>query len=342
MKNNNISRAISILAQSRKIMITTHVNPDGDGVSSELALYLFLKKCGKEVAVVNRDPIPEIFAFLPAADKIHVGEQLPMEPDLIIVLDCGGLDRTGLKLEGGGPYKVVVIDHHLTNDHTGEINLLDPEASAAGELVYYLIQEMEKEGQAEMDHAIALCLYTSIFTDTGSFRYSNTSPQAMAVASRLLSYGVNSWNVAEHVYESKSYATLKLMGFFLNTLGISRKGRFAWGTIRREYMRQTGAREEHTDGFVNYPRSIKGVDVAILFRETDGGTIKISMRSKGKVNVAAIAEQFGGGGHHNAAGCIMNGTLKDVQSRLLQVVSESLRDEVPVGYGAEAVGKGDV
>lgn len=338
MKNNNLSRVKELLEQSHRIVITTHVNPDGDGISSELALYLFLKKLGKNVVVTNRDPIPEMFAFLPEVDKIHVAEQLPIDSDLIVVLDCGGLDRTGLKIEGDPKPKVVVIDHHLTNDQAGEVNLLDSGASATGELVYYLIREMEEENGARMDYPIALCLYTSIFTDTGSFRYSNSSPEALSVASHLLTYGVNSWDVAEHVYESRSYATLKLMAYFLKTLGLSQEGRFSWGSIRREYLEKTGTREEHTDGFVNYARSIKGVEVAILFREMDSNTVKISMRSKGKVNVAAMAEKFGGGGHFNAAGCVMHGSLKEAQNRMLQVVSQSLKDKVPEEYGTEVIG----
>ena len=289
MKNNNLGRVKEILKQSQRVVITTHINPDGDGISSELALYLFLKKMDKEVMIVNRDPIPEIFEFLPASDEIHVAETLPMNPDLIIVTDCGGLDRAGLNPEVGHNTQVVVIDHHLTNDHTGGVNLLDPKASATGELVYYLIKDMEEEGHGQLDYPIALCLYTSIFTDTGSFRYSNTSPEALAIASTLVSYGVNSWTVAEHVYESRSYGTLKLMGLFLKTLAVSQKGLFAWGTILKKAMQITGTRDEHTDGFVNYPRSIKNVEVGILFREMNGESIKVSMRSKGKINVAALA-----------------------------------------------------
>ncbi len=338
MKKNNLPRIKEVLLQSNRIMITTHVNPDGDGLSSELALYLFLKKLGKEVVVTNRDPGPEIFAFLPAMDEIQVSEQPPFEPDLIVVADCGGLDRTGLKIPDGHNPRVVVIDHHLTNDHTGEINLRDSEASATGELIYYLIREMEKDGVAKMDYPIALCLYTAIFTDTGSFRYSNTSSKALDIASKLVAYGINSWDVAEHVYESRSFNVLKLTGLFLKTMGVSRQGKFAWGSVLKEYYQKTGTREEHTDGFVNYPRSIKGVEVAIFFREVNGDSIKISMRSKGKINVAALAEKFNGGGHHNAAGCVIKGTLKEVQGRVLHIVAGSLMDEVPEEYGVELVG----
>ncbi len=339
MKHNNLNRVKEVIDQSHKIVITTHVNPDGDGISSELALYLYLKKLGKKAAVVNRDPVPDIFSFLPAADEIHVSEKIPFEPDLLIITDCGEMERTGLQWDGSHMSKVAVIDHHLTNNHTGELNLLDSEASATGELVYDLIREMEKDGPVQMDLPIATCLYTSIFADTGSFRYSNSTPKAFSIASHLVSFGVNPWHVAEQVYESRSFSSLKLLGLFLKTLGVSEKGRFAWGTIRKEYLLKTGTRDEHTDGFVNYPRSIKGVEVAILFRENNENKVKVSMRSKGKVNVAAIAEQFGGGGHHNAAGCVMNGTLEEAQGRVLQIIADSLQDEVPDEYGTEVVGK---
>jgi phosphoesterase RecJ-like protein len=338
MKKNNLPRIKEVLLQSHRIVITTHVNPDGDGLSSELALYLFLKKLGKDVVIMNRDTGPEMFAFLPGMDDIQVSERPPLDADLIVVTDCGGLDRTGLKLSDTHNPRLVVIDHHLTNDHTGEINLLDSDASATGELVYYLLREMEEDGLAKIDSPIALCLYTSIFTDTGSFRYSNTSSKALDVASKLLAYGINSWDVAEHVYESRSFEVLKLTGLFMKTMGVSRDGKFAWGSVLKEYYQKTGTRDEHTDGFVNYPRSIKGVEVAILFREVNGDSIKISMRSKGKINVAALAEKFDGGGHHNAAGCVIKGTLKEVQGKVLHIVARSLMDEVPEEYGVELVG----
>jgi len=327
MKKGNFKHVQKILTECRRIVITTHVNPDGDGVSSELALARFLEKSGKEVRIVNRDPVPEIFAFLPGTDRIRVSETLPHDADLVVVLDCGGLDRSGLKVDAAASPPVVVIDHHLTNDHDGEINLLDAKASATGELVYLLLREMERAGAVSMDFPMALCLYTSIFTDTGSFRYSNTTPKAMTIASELLAFGIDAWMVAEQVYESKSYPVLKLTGAFLQTLAVSRQGRFAWGTIRQADLERTGTREEHTDGFVNYPRSIRGVEVAILFREVPGASVKISMRSKGKVNVAAVAEQFGGGGHHNAAGCVLEGTLPEVTRRVLKIVGECLDDE---------------
>ena len=338
MKKGNLSRVKEALLKSRNILITTHVNPDGDGISSEAALCLYLKKLGKHVVVINKDPLPEMFAFLPGVDEIHVSGQPTFDPDLIIVTDCGGLERTGLKIPGEFTPKVIVIDHHLTHDQNGEINLLDHEASATGELVYQLIKEMEKDSPAKMDYPIALCLYTSIFTDTGSFRYSNTTPKALEIASKLVAYGINSWTVAEQVYESKPYALLKLTGRFLRTLEISRKGRFAWGSIVKEDFKKTGTREEHTEGLVNYPRSIKGVEVAVFFREMYSEQIKISMRSKGEVNVAAIAEKFEGGGHHNAAGCIMKGSLKDVMKKVLRMVAESLQDEVPEEEGVEVHG----
>jgi phosphoesterase RecJ-like protein len=322
-----LKRIEEALARSRRIVITTHVSPDGDGLSAELALNRFLQKAGREVAVVNRDPAPEIYAFLPGADEILISDRLPAGTDLVFVTDCGGLDRTGLEVNGDTSPTVVVIDHHLTNDHSGEINFLDVNASATGELVYFLLREMENHGEGKIDYPIALCLYTSIFTDTGSFRYSNTTPQALSIASELLAYGVNSWMVAEHVYESKSFPVLQLTGRFLSTLRISRKGRFAWGHIRQADLRETGTRDEHTDGFVNFPRSIRGVEVAVLFREINTDSVKISMRSKGKVNVAAIAEKFGGGGHHNAAGCVLSGSLEEVKRRVLGIVGESLEDE---------------
>jgi len=332
MKKNNLDRVKRLLLRSERIVLTTHVHPDGDGISAELALHRFLSAMGKTVRVVNRHPVPELFAFLPGVDKIEVGVELPPGVDLVVVLDCGGLERTGLAPAGEERPSVVVIDHHLTDDHEGDVRLLDADASATGELVYYVLRELEEVGETRIDHPTALCLYTSIFTDTGSFRYSNTTPEALAVASHLVSYGIDTWAVAEQVYESRSYGTLQLLARFLTTVGVSVRGRFAWGTIRQSFYQATGTREEHTDGFVNYARSIRGVEVALLFREEGEETVKVSMRSKGKVNVAALAETFGGGGHHNAAGCVLKGTLTEVRGNVLAAVAQALGDEVPRGW----------
>ena len=328
MEKKSLRAAREVIGQSQRVLITTHVNPDGDGIGSELALYHFLTKLGKDVRVINRDAVPEIFAFLPGASRIEIGAAPPADRDLTIILDCGGMERTGLSLHGEDRSQVIVIDHHLTNDQAGGINIVDAEASATGELVYELMELMEKNGPAAIDQAIALCLYTSIFTDTGSFRYSNTSPRALAIASELVAYGVDTWMVAEAVYESKPFPVLKLLGIFLTTLGVSQKSLFAWGTLEEAAFEATGTRPEHTDGFVNYPRSIRGVEVAVLFRELKPDAVKVSMRSKGKVNVAAIAEEFGGGGHHNAAGCVVEGSLGEVRHRVLNILAAFLKDEV--------------
>jgi phosphoesterase RecJ-like protein len=327
MKKGKLERIKEIINKSRRVLITTHINPDGDGIASELALAHFLRKLGKEVVVANRDPVPGIFAFLPGSDLIDVDVRPAIDPDLILVVDCGGLERTGLEVKVGNASTIIVIDHHLTNDQNGQVNLVDHDASATGELVYGLLRELEKDGIAEIDHSIALCLYTSIFTDTGSFRYSNTTPRALSVASDLVAYGIDTWMVAEEVYESKSFPVLKLLGIYLSTLDVSEKGNFAWGTIHLDFFEKTGTQEEHTDGFVNYPRSIKGVEVAVLFRELNPESVKISIRSKGKVNVATLAEKFGGGGHHNAAGCVIQGSLADVKKRFLRILADHLQDK---------------
>ncbi|MDX1763036.1 MAG: bifunctional oligoribonuclease/PAP phosphatase NrnA [bacterium] len=327
MEKKILDAARDMIGQSQRVLITTHVNPDGDGIGSELALYHFLSKLGKDVRVINRDDVPEIFAFLPGASEIEIDTVPPADRDLTIILDCGAQERTGLEFSVEDRDQVIVIDHHLTNDQKGGVNMVDAKASATGELVYELLREMEKSGSPAIDHTIALCLYTSIFTDTGSFRYSNTTPRALAIASDLVAYGLDTWMVAEAVYESKPFPVLKLLGIFLTTLGVSQKGRFAWGTLEEDAFEQTGTRPEHTDGFVNYPRSIRGVEVAVLFRELKPQAVKVSMRSKGKVNVAAIAEKFDGGGHHNAAGCVVEGSLDEVRNRVLRILGTFLKDE---------------
>lgn len=314
------------------ILISAHKSPDGDALGSELGLMLALEKLNKTVTVHNLDPVPEMYRFLPQNDRIKIGKPTPGRYDAYIVLDADP-PRTGI-FEKSYPADILInIDHHITNPLEWPLTWLDPDASACGEMVYWLIRELG----VPLDPDIALCLYTAIFTDTGSFRYSNTSPQSMRIAAALLEIGVDPWLVTENVYESVAFRKLKLLGIILAHMDRSSDGRVSWVVVTDEFYHQTGTTAEDTDNFVNIVRSVKGVEVAVLFRQTAKTQYKISMRSKGRVDLSGLAQSFGGGGHKNAAGGVIEGTLEEVKKRVIGDVERLVAAHLGTGG---AVGDG--
>ncbi|HLB24933.1 MAG TPA: bifunctional oligoribonuclease/PAP phosphatase NrnA, partial [Nitrospirota bacterium] len=297
---NDMQAVAEELKKHQSFVVSTHVNPEGDAVGSELGLALALIKMGKRVTVINRDKVPEFLQFLPGVEMVKVGETIDEPHDALVVVDCEPA-RTGLTLDGAPVKRIINIDHHVTNPKTADVYWVNPDAAAAGEMVYDLLVEMG----VPIDKDIATNLYTCIFTDTGSFRYSNTDEEALIKSAKLMSYGVNVWEVAENVYETKSFGRMKLLGLVLAGMDVTEDGMLAWVTVLEDFYRQTGTTAEDTDGFINYPRAVKGVEVAVLFRES-GDKVKISLRSKGRVDVSAIASALGGGGHPNASGVVMD------------------------------------
>ena len=307
-----IERINEEIAQNCTFLITTHENPDGDAVGSTLALAGYLRGLGKEVTLYYRDPLPELYTFLPLADSVQ--SAIPAgHYDICFVLDVGELARAGKELaDFRGIGKFINIDHHLHCDRFGAINLIDSEACATGALIYRII----KAAGHEINYSIALCIYTAVITDTGSFRYSNANPEAFAIAGEMVATGVNAWHVAEKLYEHQPRERLALLALALATLEVSARGDYAAVTVTLEMFEKSGASPELTDGFVNYPRSIRGVEVALFFREIEPELFKVGFRSKGTVDVSALATAFGGGGHHNAAGCTMPGTFAEVREKV--------------------------
>jgi bifunctional oligoribonuclease and PAP phosphatase NrnA len=304
-----IERINEEIALNSTFLITTHENPDGDAVGSTLALANYLRRLGKEVTLYYRDPLPDLYRFLPQAETVL--NAIPSGTyDVCFVLDVGEFKRAGKELsEFRGIGKFINIDHHLHCENFGAINLVDPEASATGAIIYRII----RAAGHEIDYAAALCIYTAVITDTGSFRYSNANPEAFTIAGEMVELGVDAWYVAEKLYERQPRERLSLLALALATLEVSSRGDCAAVTVTLDMYEKSGAAPELTDGFVNYPRSIRGVEVAVFFRELEPGLFKVGFRSKGKVNVSAIAQALKGGGHHNAAGCTLSGSLEYVR-----------------------------
>jgi phosphoesterase RecJ-like protein len=313
----DLSAICRVLREKERFLIACHENPEGDAIGSELALALALRKMGKTATVLNADPVPGNLLFLPGADTIVFAED-GSKYDVAVVVDCASPERTGrVSLELRKCPLLVNIDHHRTNGDLGELSLVDPSAAAAGLLIHRVLSAMKYE----IDLEVATNIYVAILTDTGSFHYGSSSPEAFGVAGEMVRRGVDPWAVAEQVYETQSAFRLRLLGRVLDSLDLSADGRVASITTMREDLREFSLGKDALEGFINYPRSIVGVEVAVSFREEEGGAFRLSFRSKGRVDVSAVAARFGGGGHHNAAGCTVPGTLAEVKKKVLEALA---------------------
>ena len=299
---------LRLIEQSQTFLIASHESPDGDAIGSTLALANALRELGKDVVAYNRDGAPQEYAFLPGHDTVVDQVDQTRFFEVGFVLDAGELRRAGTWIRERCRC-LVNIDHHPFSEDFGDIYWVDTEASATGVLIHRLLKDLGHRPSAE----VATCLYTAILSDTGSFRYSNANPEAFQVAGEMVAAGVDPWSIASGLYESQDLARLSLLALALATLRVSPCGRYASLAVTLDMYVRAGANEEHTDRFVNYPRSIRGVEVAIFFRQLAPGRFKVGFRSKGNVDVGALARAMNGGGHHNAAGAELQGSLESVQ-----------------------------
>jgi phosphoesterase RecJ-like protein len=315
-----ILQIIEVIRANSSFLLTTHEGPDGDAIGSSLALASFLRKQGKSVTVHYKDSVPDLYSFLPGADSVlhHIPDQ---HFDVAFVLDIGERKRAGKEFCDFSRVSTTVnLDHHLSCDNFADFNLIDSSAASTGILVYRIANAFGYR----FDPETALCIYVATITDTGSFRYSNANREAFTVAGEMIECGVNAWDVAEKLYENQPQRRLELLAKCLPTLEVFKGGQAASVTVTLDMYAACGADAALTDGFVNYPRSISGVEVAIFFRQLEDKKFKIGFRSKGKVNVAAFSAALGGGGHHNAAGCNVDGTLDEVKAIVYKIVEASL------------------
>lgn len=324
---SDIREITRALKEARSVAILSHLNPEGDTLGSALGCHLTLKTLGKEVATFNPDPVPMDLRALPGADEVIRADRLSHPFDCYLVVDATDPGRVGGLLNGLPPGSVVInIDHHITNTHFGTFNWVDPMAAATGEMIYYLIEEMK----IPLSRDVATNLYVAILTDTGSFHYANTTPRALRVAAALIEAGVIPNAVAEMLFDQRDVEETHLLGSLLTTMQLSADGVMAWIEVSREILQQDRLGRQALEDLMNYPRSIKGVEVALLFKQVDGQGVRVSLRSKGRVDVAAVARAFQGGGHKNAAGCMVLGNLPDVRERVLGEVRRVVK-----GAGAE-------
>lgn len=318
-----MDQIIEYVKKSKSAFLVSHAHPDGDAIGSLIAMGLSLDGLGKKVTLFNVSPIPAVYRFLPAADRI-VNHADDADYDIAFILDCGELKRIGKAVSIVSQIPVIInIDHHITNTRFGNYRLVDTSACATAEIVYRLVKKME----APVDRAIATSLYTGILTDTGSFRFSNTNKAAFAICEEMVAHGVDPYDVARHVYGSYSLGRIKLLNLALDSIEISRNGKLSMMTITQNMLEKTGTQPEDVDGLINYARRIEDVKMTALIQECGNGKgnkmLNVSLRSDGTVDVAAIAASFGGGGHASAAGFNVESTLPEIKSEIISL-SEKL------------------
>lgn len=313
-----LSQVVELIESKRRFAITSHIRPDGDGLGSSLGLYWVLRALDKEAEVIIHDPVPHSYLKLPGAEDIRVTQAIDRQYDAVFVIECSDIRRPGLK--DLDKQLVVNIDHHSTCAMFGTINWIDATASAVGEMIYNLC----KATGVRVTKEIAECVYTALITDTGSFHYSNTTERTFKVASELVRAGVKPAKIAQAVFASYPWRKIELLGKVLATAQRDATGRIAWMRHTLEMQNGSGANEEDGEGFVNYPLTAGEVEAVALLKETAPGIYRTSLRSKGDINVARVAEKFGGGGHRNAAGCTLTGDWDEAERAVVSLLQEAI------------------
>lgn len=317
----SLQEAAGFMREHDRFLIISHVNPDGDTTSSALATALMLEQIGKTYAIVNEGETPAKFAFLPRFEQIRnlQTDQVTETFSAVIAVDAADSRRMGNVAHLFAPdVQIVNIDHHPTNDHFGQVNVIRTDAAATAEMMYELMQA----GGFTCSHELAICMYTGLLTDTGGFRYSNTTPNVMNIAAALLGYGVKPGEVAERCLEEITLGHVQILRRALQSLQISHDGLVACLRVGYADLKETGATSEDASGLVNYARNIEGVEVGVSFVEQEPGVVKVSLRARSQVDVSKIAQSLGGGGHAKAAGCSLKGSLAQVEELLFAKLND--------------------
>lgn len=314
---DQLDQVLEHIRQRGHFLVTSHTRPDGDAIGSTLALAEVLRRMGKGAEIVLGDAVPVIYKPLPFAETIRHASQVNGRYDAAIILECDSVVRT--RLQGLENHFLINIDHHATSKPFANVNWIDPGACAVAEMVFRLAQA----AAVKITPEIATCLYTAVLTDTGAFGYAPTNAHTFELAQRLVEHGADPVRVAQSVYFSTPITKMRLLGVAL--CGLHREGAMTWMSVTRDDMERCGAIEEDCEGLVNYALGIAGVEVAVFFREVAGERVRVSVRSKGAVNVADLAEKHGGGGHGCAAGFSIAGPLGAAQERVLG----ELRGKIP-------------
>lgn len=317
---DRLEKILELMLKKDKIAIVSHMNPDGDSIGSQMALGNFLESQGKKVMMVNQDEIPSKYRFLDPQKRTKSSFE-DFQPELILVLECSTLNRTGrLKDMLPSQATIINIDHHPDNDLFGSLNYLDPEASATGEIIYNLL----KRGNYNFDLNTTLALYTAIVTDTGRFSFPNTTPQSLLICSELIKLGADPKFINSQLCFNHSEGGVRLLGKILQNLELLGDGRYCSLMITHRLLKNLGVVPQDTEGFVDYTLFLKGVAVGALFLENSQKSVRVSLRSQDLVDVGALARFFGGGGHRNASGFTLNEDLEEAKKMVHPKILKAL------------------
>ena len=313
-----IARIRDAIRSRQRFVISSHTRPDGDSIGSQLAMAFALRALGKQVEVVNQDPAPAALMAFPGVPSIQVAARVDREFDAAIIMECSDLKRTGV--DGLERYFVINIDHHPGNADFGGINWFDGGAAACAEMVFDVIQALEVPLSVE----IATHIYMGILTDTGSFHYSSISARTFDICRQLVEAGVDPPKVARSIFDSNTLGRLKLFGAVLSSIELEHDGRLAVVCVNRAMAADAGGTYDDTEGLINLPLTVREIQAAIFFKEIDKHEYRVSMRSKGDIDLCAVAKKFGGGGHKNASGCTVNGPYAEVRARVVREVIDGI------------------
>jgi phosphoesterase RecJ-like protein len=313
-----IQQVADAIRARRRFVLSSHSRPDGDSIGSQLAMAYALRALGKEATVVNADPAPPPLMAFPGVADIQICSRADGDFDAAIIMECGDLARTGVA--GLDRFFVINIDHHPGNTGYGRINWFDAGAAACGEMVFDLVRALGVPLSLE----IATHIYVAILTDTGSFHYSSISPRTFEMCRECLAAGVDPVSVARNVYDSNNMGRLKLFGAVLSAMQIDATGRIAIVYLDHEMARAAGGTYEDTEGLINLPLTVKEIQAVVFFKQDQGKQYRVSMRSKGDIDIGAVAKSFGGGGHKNAAGCTVTGALDALQKTFIEKIEVAI------------------
>ncbi|HKX33209.1 MAG TPA: bifunctional oligoribonuclease/PAP phosphatase NrnA [Blastocatellia bacterium] len=323
-----LGQVIELIEKHERFAITSHIRPDGDSLGSSLALCWILRGLKKDAEVIMCDHVPHAYSRLPGAEHVRVVRDIDRVYDAVFVIECSDVTRPGLP--SLSDQFVVNIDHHSTTVLFGDLNWIDSTAAAVGEMIYNLAKAIGSKVTSE----IASCVYAALLTDTGSFHFSNTTERTFKIASELVRHGAQPAKLSQAIFYNYPYAKVRLVGEVLSTLKRDQSGRIAWIVMTSDALQRTGAMEDDSDGIINYPLTVGDVEAVAFFRELPNSTYRISLRSKNRVNVARVAEYFGGGGHCNAAGFTVEADIDQISGEVIEKLQEAVAD-APMGNGRE-------
>lgn len=322
----SLREAVACLKENDNFLITAHINLEGDALGSELALYRLLKAMGKNAAILNQDSAPNIYKFLPDINDIRRFKKdlKDIKFNCFVALDCSDLKRCGAVSKLAKTNSPILnIDHHLSNEMFGSVNWVEPDSSSTVEMIYKLYKKMH----IPLNKEIALLLYVGILTDTGSFQHPNTTSLTHKITAELLKYNLDTHSIYRNIYESIHFKDMKLLSRILPSIRLEANGKIAWFQIGCKIFKDEDISFDLSGALLRFARSIKGVEVAVLFRENPKAKdeSKVNLRSHGKIDVKNIASFFGGGGHKNASGCTIKGRPATVRRRVLKKIKEVLK-----------------